>query len=139
MASGSVELVTSRMAAHHFPGFESMLDEVARVLNQGGVFLMADSIAPADDAVAAWLNDIELRRDFSHIQDRQERHIEALVEERGLKVTAEEPHPDWAMVQRLGGEDCDFSQRRLRRCGGTSWRPRTPSGRPFRLHPRMVT
>lgn len=86
VASGSVELVTSRMAAHHFPGFEAMLDEVARVLKPSGVFLMADSIAPADDAVAAWMNDIELRRDFSHIQDRQERHIEALVEERGLKV-----------------------------------------------------
>ena len=90
VASGSVELVTSRMAAHHFPGFESMLEEVSRVLRPGGVFLMADSIAPADDSVAAWMNDIELRRDFSHIEDRQEREIERLVEDRGMAVTHKE-------------------------------------------------
>ena len=90
VAASSIDLVTSRMAAHHFPGFEAMLEEVSRALKPGGVFLMADSIAPADDSVAAWMNEIELRRDFSHIQDRQERQIEALVEERGMAVTHKE-------------------------------------------------
>ena len=90
VAPASIDLVTSRMAAHHFPGFEAMLDEVRRTLKPGGVFLMADSIAPADDSVAAWMNEIELRRDYSHVQDRQEAQIESLLTNRGMAVTRKE-------------------------------------------------
>ena len=90
VASASTDLVTSRMAAHHFPGFEKMLDEVCRVLKIGGALLMADSIAPPDDSAAGWMNDIELRRDFSHVQDRQERLIDDLVHQRGLTVVRKE-------------------------------------------------
>ena len=90
VASGSAELVTSRMAAHHFPDFERMLDEVCRVLKSGGALVMADSIAPPDDAAAVWMNDIELRRDYSHIQDRQERVIDNLVCRRGLTLVRKE-------------------------------------------------
>ena len=86
VASGSAELVTSRMAAHHFPDFERMLDEACRVLKSGGALVMADSIAPPDDDAAVWMNDIELRRDYSHIQDRQERALDELVGQRGLTI-----------------------------------------------------
>lgn len=87
VAPGSIDLVTSRMAAHHFNDFEGMLDEARRVLKVGGILLMADSIAPLDDAVAAWMNGIELRRDYSHVQNRQERHIDALMAARGMAMT----------------------------------------------------
>ena len=87
VAPGSMDLVTSRMAAHHFNDFEGMLDEVRRVLKTGGVLLMADIIAPPDESVAAWMNQIELRRDYSHVLNRQESHIEALVAARGMAMT----------------------------------------------------
>ena len=90
VAPGSVDLVTTRMAAHHFLDFEAMLDEVRRVLKPGGVLLMADSVAPEDDSVAEWMNAIELRRDFSHIQNRKATHIEGLLEGRGLRVSERE-------------------------------------------------
>ena len=90
VAPGSLDLVTTRMAAHHFLDFEVMLDEVRRVLKPGGVLLLADSMAPEDDKVAKWMNDIELRRDFSHIQNRKATHIESLMEDRGLRVSERE-------------------------------------------------
>ncbi|MCH7713447.1 MAG: class I SAM-dependent methyltransferase [Chloroflexi bacterium] len=90
VASGSLDLVTTRMAAHHFQDFEVMLDEVRRVLKPGGVLLMADSVAPEEDDVARWMNGIELRRDYSHIENRKATHIESLMEDRGLKVSERE-------------------------------------------------
>ena len=98
LAHGSLDLVTTRMAAHHFLDFDRMLDEVCRVLKPGGVLLLADSVAPEgaggdaaqDDEVARWMNDIELRRDFSHIQNRKASHIESLMEDRDLRVSERE-------------------------------------------------
>ena len=85
-ADGSIGLVTSRVSAHHFRDFEKALDEAQRVLKQGGSLLMADSVAPEDDAISDWMNDIELRRDFSHVQNRQISKIQALLVERGFTV-----------------------------------------------------
>ena len=90
VGSGTCDLVTSRMAAHHFLDFGGMLDEVCRVLKPGGSLLLADSIAPEDDGVAEWMNRIELRRDFSHIENRKVTHVESLLESRGLHVSDRE-------------------------------------------------
>ena len=70
-AAASLDLITCRAAAHHFRDFAAALDEARRALRPGGSLVMADSIAPEDDAVAEWMNDIELRRDFSHIKNRK--------------------------------------------------------------------
>ena len=51
---------------------------------------MADSIALSDDSAAVWMNDIELRRDYSHIQDRQEQVIDNLLRRRGLTIVRKE-------------------------------------------------
>lgn len=90
VASGSMDLVVSRMAAHHFTDFEGMLDEACRVLRPNGCLLMADSIAPAENSVAEWMNRIELRRDYSHMENRQERQIEEIVAARGMTLTHKE-------------------------------------------------
>ena len=87
VASRSIDLATCRMAAHHFNDFEGMLDEVRRVLKSGGILLMADSISPAGGAASAWMHDIELRRDYSHVQNRPETQIEELVAGRGMAIT----------------------------------------------------
>ena len=63
-AAASLDLITCRVAAHHFGDFAAALDEARRALRPGGSLVMADSIAPEDDAVADWMNDIEFRRDF---------------------------------------------------------------------------
>jgi ubiquinone/menaquinone biosynthesis C-methylase UbiE len=89
-ANNSLDLVTSRVAAHHFANFGQALEEIQRVLKAGGVLVMADSVAPEDDAVAEWMNDVELRRDFSHVKDRQVAEIEAMLAERGLDIVQQE-------------------------------------------------
>ena len=85
-AEKSIDLVTSRVSAHHFRDFEKTLDEAQRVLKPGGSLLMADSVAPEDDAITIWMNDIELRRDFSHIENRKISRITELLTERGFTV-----------------------------------------------------
>ena len=47
---------------------------------------MADSVSPEDGAVAAWMNDIELRRDFSHVKNRKVSELEAMVASRGMTI-----------------------------------------------------
>ena len=89
-SNGSLDLITSRVAAHHFRNFEAALDEAQRTLKSGGSLVIADSIAPEDDAVAKWMNDIELRRDFSHIQNRKISVIRRMLEDRGFGIVGSE-------------------------------------------------
>jgi hypothetical protein len=56
------------------------------VLKPGGSLLMADSIAPEDSAITDWMNDIELRRDFSHIENRKISKIQELLTDRSFTV-----------------------------------------------------
>ena len=89
-ASASLDLVTSRKAGHHFSDLNLAFDEVRRVLKTGGVFVMADSVCPEDDDVDRWMNDIELRRDFSHVRNRKISEINGMLAVRGLEVQAQE-------------------------------------------------
>ena len=89
-ADGSLDLITCRVAAHHFRDFAAALDGARRALRPGGSLVMADSVAPEDDAVADWMNDIELRRDFSHIQNRKISVIRGMLADRGLAVAGNE-------------------------------------------------
>ena len=76
-ADAGLDLVTSRIAPHHFPDVPRFVGEVARVLKPGGTFALVDNIAP--DALstpgfsaaeladaAATYNAFEKLRDPSH-------------------------------------------------------------------------
>ncbi|MEJ2358555.1 MAG: class I SAM-dependent methyltransferase [Deinococcales bacterium] len=65
---GAFDLVTCRIAAHHFGDPRAFLAEVARVLRPGGVFLLVDNIAPEDARLAEAMNEIERLRDPSHVR-----------------------------------------------------------------------
>ena len=62
----SVNVAACRIAPHHFADPARFVDEVARVLVPGGMFLLVDTTVPEDEALAAWLDDVERRRDPSH-------------------------------------------------------------------------
>ena len=89
-ADGSLDLITCRVAAHHFRNLGAALDEAQRTLRTGGSLVIADSIAPEDDAVAEWMNGIELRRDFSHIENRKITVIRQMLADRGFEVVGSE-------------------------------------------------
>ncbi|HEY3288586.1 MAG TPA: methyltransferase domain-containing protein [Anaerolineae bacterium] len=64
---GRFDLVTCRIAAHHFSDPSQAVREMARVCKPGGVVAVIDGIAPAERAVADELNAWETIRDPSHV------------------------------------------------------------------------
>jgi ubiquinone/menaquinone biosynthesis C-methylase UbiE len=53
-AAASFDLVTCRLAAHHFPDPRTFVAEAARALKPGGILGLVDNIAPDDDALAGY-------------------------------------------------------------------------------------
>ena len=86
-ADGSLDLLTCRTAPHHFLDVTRWLGEVARVLAPGGVFVLCDTTAPEDPAVGAWMNDLEVRRDPSHVRNWTPTEWATGVEGAGLNIT----------------------------------------------------
>jgi ubiquinone/menaquinone biosynthesis C-methylase UbiE len=64
----SFDVVTCRIAPHHFADPERFVREVSRVLTDGGRFSIADNIVPEDASAAHFINDIERLRDDSHVR-----------------------------------------------------------------------
>jgi len=82
----SFDLVTCRIAPHHFPNPDRFVNEVARVLVPGGRFVLIDSTAP-DGEAGVFLNQFETLRDPSHVRSLPVAEWEALIAASGLQVT----------------------------------------------------
>jgi len=63
----SFDLVTCRIAPHHFDSIVQFLDEVRRVLKGDGVFALVDNVVPAG-SVGDYINAFERFRDPSHLR-----------------------------------------------------------------------
>ena len=66
--SASFDVVTCRIAAHHFADPVAFLKESARVLKPSGRFLLVDNVAPTPSELARVMNHIERVRDPSHVE-----------------------------------------------------------------------
>ena len=100
--NGSFDLVTCRVAAHHFSSPESFISETARVLRAGGWFLLIDGSVEDDQSEAeAWLHQVEKLRDPSHHRFITPRAWRRLCETAGLSVPHcgltpfKQPDLDW--------------------------------------------
>lgn len=67
-AQEEFDMVSCRIAAHHFPDPDRFVDEVWRVLKHGGSFILMDNIASEADRIDSLYNDIEKKRDPSHFR-----------------------------------------------------------------------
>src|SRR5438067_855560 len=63
IASGSIDVVTSRLASHHFADAAGAFREIARILRPGGLFVLVDNFTPEGAEVDAFINDLERLRD----------------------------------------------------------------------------
>ena len=80
-ADAVFDLVTCRLAAHHFPDVRAALSEIVRVTRPGGRIGVIDSVVPGESALDAFLNGVEKVRDPSHVRSyRDEEWLEFLAE-----------------------------------------------------------
>jgi ubiquinone/menaquinone biosynthesis C-methylase UbiE len=64
--AGEFDLVTCRVAPHHFPDCAQFVREMARVLRPGGMAVLVDNVVPEDIVTARHINAFEKLRDPSH-------------------------------------------------------------------------
>jgi ubiquinone/menaquinone biosynthesis C-methylase UbiE/protein-S-isoprenylcysteine O-methyltransferase Ste14 len=62
----SFDLVTCRIAPHHFPDCPRFVRESCRVLRAGGLLLVQDHVLPEDEAAGHRVDEFERLRDPSH-------------------------------------------------------------------------
>lgn len=86
---GSFGVVTCRIAAHHFPALLPPLRQIARVLAPGGSFLVQDILGHDDRECAAFLVEVERRRDPTHVRAFTQREWTAFLRAAGMTVIDE--------------------------------------------------
>lgn len=104
---GAFGVVTCRIAAHHFPALLPPLRQVARVLAAGGSFLVQDILGHEDEECAAFILEVERRRDPSHVRAFSHREWVAFLRAAGLTVIDEtvlskaRPWEEWTARTRM--------------------------------------
>jgi ubiquinone/menaquinone biosynthesis C-methylase UbiE len=105
------DLVACRIAPHHFPNVEKFIQEAARVVRPGGLFLLLESTAPEDPELAAFLNELEYRRDNTHILTSSVDAYRQMIESTGLVIELTEDFPkthnfaDWTARSKMNADD----------------------------------
>jgi ubiquinone/menaquinone biosynthesis C-methylase UbiE len=85
---GIFDLVTCRIAPHHFEDGRGFVHEGARVLKAGGLLLIQDPLAPEDEGAARYVNAIERLRDPSHNRAFSKSEWMGFFQAAGLQVEA---------------------------------------------------
>lgn len=84
---GMFDLVTCRIAPHHFPNAAKFVQACSRVLRLGGVLLIQDQVSSDEPAVDEAANHFEKRRDPSHYRAYGFTEWLTMFEAAGLTVT----------------------------------------------------
>lgn len=106
----SFDIVTCRIAPHHFGDVQSFCNEVARVLRPDGRFALMDSVSPDDDELDAFINELEWRRDTTHVRSYSIAEWQTFIEGAGLQIEQVEyvnrvhEYPTWTARSRMSDE-----------------------------------
>lgn len=85
----SFDLVTCRIAPHHFESIAAFLAETFRVLAPGGTLGLVDNVVPAG-SVGDYINAFERLRDPSHLRAWPMEEWRAALKDHGFAITHEE-------------------------------------------------
>ncbi len=86
LVEGFFDLVTCRIAPHHFPNCARFVREARRTLKPGGLLLVQDQLMPEDETSARYVNDFERLRDPSHNWSFNHSEWVKMFEDAGLVV-----------------------------------------------------
>ncbi|THE13261.1 class I SAM-dependent methyltransferase [Bacillus timonensis] len=80
------DIVSCRIAPHHFPNITSFVSEVSRVLKTGGQFLLDDNVAPENEEFDEFYNTVEKKRDYSHFRAWKKSQWLQMLENEGFEI-----------------------------------------------------
>ena len=107
---GVFDVVTCRIAAHHFADVAAAVSEVRRELRPGGSFLLQDILGHDDGEAAAFVTEVERRRDPSHVRAYRAVEWKAFLRAAGLTtmdsrlVAKGRPWDEWTRRTRMSPE-----------------------------------
>lgn len=108
------DIVTCRIAAHHFPNPDKFISEVERVLKPDGQFLFIDNVAPEDYSLDQFNNTLEKMRDYSHVRARSISEWKKIFQDNDLTIAREItrkktlPYQEW--VERTLDNDGEINK-----------------------------
>lgn len=88
-SDSSFNIVSVRLASHHFADNTAAVREMARVTRPGGRVVVVDNYGPEDEALDAQLQHIEKLRDASHVRSYRLSAWRAFIENTGLTIQRE--------------------------------------------------
>lgn len=101
------DVVTCRIAAHHFANVGAAVRQMAQALRPGGSLLLQDILGHDDRAAAAFILEVEKRRDPSHVRSYRAVEWKALLRGAGLTTMDEtvlstiRPWEEWTGRMRM--------------------------------------
>lgn len=131
------DLVTCRIAPHHFPNSHRFIAEAYRVLRDGGVLLVEDHVGCADAEIDAYVEAFERLRDPSHHRALTEAQWREQLQSVGFRIQHVEQFTKrhalipWAERQGCSPSVIAQLQARLLRAGlATQWLEPQEAGTP---------
>ena len=77
--------VICRYAFHHFPCYDTTLEEIARTLKHKGIFILADAIRNEEDRVD-FINRLQELKEDGHVRMYKSKELIQLVSQHGFKL-----------------------------------------------------
>lgn len=116
---GRFDLVTCRIAPHHFADPPRFVRQAARVLKAGGSLLLQDHVLPEDEGAARYVDAFERLRDPSHVRAFSESEWRSFFQAAALEVeyveqiTKQHALIPWAERQGCGPEVVESLQKMM--------------------------